>query len=177
MIAYVLYTLFIISCFILILVVLLQPGKGDAASALGGGVSGAAFGPRGATTLLAKVTVGAAFAFMAIAFALSIPGLVINRSVTAGMGTPDAAPTTELPVTPDNGAAPTQAPSGAIPAGQLTIDENGQLKADVTPTNDQAPAAAPDAKPEGKSETKPEAKPETKTETKKPEAETKKPGQ
>jgi len=177
-IAYVLYTLFIISCFILILVVLLQPGKGDAASALGGGVSGAAFGPRGTTTLLAKVTVGAAFAFMAIAFALSIPGLVVNRSVTAGMPTPEGTPTTEQPAAPapDNGAAPTQAPSGAIPAGQLTIDENGQLKADVPATGNQAPAAQPEAKPEGKSETKPEAKPETKTETKKPEAATKKSG-
>ena len=155
MLAYILYTLFILACFILILVVLLQPGKGDAASALGGGVSGAAFGPRGTTTLLAKVTIAAAVAFMAIAFSLSIPGLVINRSVTAGVAVPDApAEVPAEPVTPaptSDGSAP---PAGATPAGQVTIDENGKLS--TTPPADQKP-------PEAKSDAKPEAKPDAKT--------------
>jgi preprotein translocase subunit SecG len=139
-IAYILYTLFVISCFILILVVLLQPGKGDAASALGGGVSGAAFGPRGATTLLAKVTIGAAVAFMSIAFALSIPGLVINRSVTAGVEVPETTDQSGQPAAPEGTTAPA-APNGAIPAGQVQVDENGKLKTEAPATGDAKPEA------------------------------------
>ena len=106
MIAYILYTLFIISCFILILVVLLQPGKGDASSALGGGVSGAAFGPRGATTLLAKITIGAGAAFMLIALTLGLPMLSGSRSVLQSEIAPVATPT----------PSPVQQPSPAAPA-------------------------------------------------------------
>lgn len=157
MLAYILYTLFIIACFILILVVLLQPGKGDAASALGGGVSGAAFGPRGTTTLLAKITIGAAVAFMTIAFSLSIPGLVTNRSVTSGIDAP--APATPAPdgSTPaPNGATPA-APSGAVPAGQITLDENGQIKTDAPAGAAPAAPAPDDAKKPATDDKKPAA--------------------
>jgi preprotein translocase subunit SecG len=172
-IAYILYTLFVISCFILILVVLLQPGKGDAASALGGGVSGAAFGPRGTTTLLAKITIGAAVAFMAIAFMLSVPGLVINRSVTAGVEAPATQDQPDQPAAPaPDGAAPA-APNGAVPAGSITIDQNGNMQ---TAPPQQTPAPAADQKPEAKPESKPETKSESKSaaDTKKPAAEQKK---
>lgn len=141
MLSYILYTLFIISCFVLILVVLLQPGKGDVASALGGGVSGAAFGPRGTTTLLAKITIGAAVAFMGIGFALSVPGLVTDRSVTSGVSTP-AVPADGATV-PADGAVPV-APDGAVPAGQVSIDPSGQLTTEAPAT---APAAPADSKP------------------------------
>lgn len=151
MLAYVLYTLFIIACFILILVVLLQPGKGDVASALGGGVSGAAFGPRGTTTLLAKITAGAAVAFMGIAFVLSVPGLVTNRSVTAGVEpTENQEQPAELPATPapPEGGAPagTAAPNGATPAGTISVDENGKVTTEAPKPAEQKPAEAP--KPE-----------------------------
>jgi preprotein translocase subunit SecG len=150
-IAYILYTLFVIACFILILVVLLQPGKGDAASALGGGVSGAAFGPRGATTLLAKITIGAAVAFMAIAFMLSIPGLVTNRSVTAGVDVPAPAEQPAQPAAPAPAPEGAPAPNGAIPAGQITVDQNGQVKTEApAPADDQKSEAKPDSKPEAK---------------------------
>ena len=142
MIAYVLYTLFVISCFILILVVLLQPGKGDVASALGGGVSGAAFGPRGATTLLAKITIGAAVAFMAIAFSLSVPGLVTNRSVTSGIETTTDELPAEAPApAPAPAPAGQTAPEGAVPAGQITVDESGTMKTEPpAPEGEQKPA-------------------------------------
>lgn len=146
---YILYGLFILSCFILILVVLLQPGKGDAASALGGGVTGAAFGPRGATTLLAKITIFAAISFMAIGFVLSVPGLVTDRSVTSGMETP-AAPATPTPL-PMDVPAPAGAPGGAVPAGQMTIDDKGNITGgpvqQVPAGAEPQPAAAADQKP------------------------------
>ena len=60
-------------CLFLILVVLLQTGKGaDLAGAFGGGGSQTAFGARGATTLLHKVTTGSAVAFMATSLILAI---------------------------------------------------------------------------------------------------------
>jgi preprotein translocase subunit SecG len=147
-IAYVLYTVFVIACLILILVVLLQPGKGDIASALGGGVSGAALGPRGATSLLAKITIGAAVAFMTLAFLFSIPGVITSRSVTSGLEAPEEA--AEQPETPPpaEGTAP---PEGGtpIPAGQITTDEEGKIPAQpVTPVDangNPIPAEAPKA--------------------------------
>jgi preprotein translocase subunit SecG len=166
---YVLYGLFILSCFILILVVLLQPGKGDAASALGGGVTGAAFGPRGATTLLAKITIGAAVAFMAIGFTLSVPGFITDRSVTSGMKTP-----AEAPATPTDIPAPAGAPGGAIPAGQMTIDEKGNITGG--PVQGSTEGAAPTPAEQKPAESKPDEKaPEAKKpEAKKPETAPKK---
>ncbi len=148
MIAYILYTLFVISCFILILVVLLQPGKGDVASALGGGVSGAAFGPRGATTLLAKITIGAAIAFMGIAFVLSVPGLVTDRSVTSGVEAPEGQPL-DVQVPAEGGEA--------IPAGQIQVGggEGGAAQPAEGAAPQQATEPAPEATPGSAEEAKP----------------------
>ena len=149
MIAYVLYTLFIISCFILILVVLLQPGKGDVASALGGGVSGAAFGPRGTTTLLAKITIAAAIAFMGIAFVLSVPGLVTDRSVTSGVEAPEGQPL-DIQVPAEGGET--------IPAGQIQVD-GGQPGGAAQPAEGAAPQQATEPAPEATPGAAEESKP------------------
>jgi preprotein translocase subunit SecG len=61
---YVLYTIHIAVCLFLILVVLLQQGKGADLSVFGGGTTQAAFGARGAATLLHKMTVGGFIAFI-----------------------------------------------------------------------------------------------------------------
>ena len=58
---------------VLILVVLLQTGKGaDLAGAFGGGGSQTAFGSRGAATVLSKLTTTAAVLFMVTSFSLAI---------------------------------------------------------------------------------------------------------
>jgi len=103
MIAYVLYGLFILACVILILVVLLQPGKADAGALFTSSVSSTAFGPRGTQTLLAKITIGAAAAFMLIALSLSLPAVSGTRSVLQSgvsdvpVPTPTPQPTTAVP--------------------------------------------------------------------------------
>ncbi|HZN01270.1 MAG TPA: preprotein translocase subunit SecG, partial [Pyrinomonadaceae bacterium] len=72
MLTYILYGLFILSCFILVVVILLQPGKADAGALFSSSVSSTAFGPRGTASLLAKITIGAAAAFMLIALTLGL---------------------------------------------------------------------------------------------------------
>jgi preprotein translocase subunit SecG len=70
---YVITTLHLICCLVLILVVLLQTGKrADLAGAFGGGGSQTAFGTRGAATLLTKLTTGFAVMFMLTSISLSV---------------------------------------------------------------------------------------------------------
>src|SRR5438128_9680327 len=62
---------FILNCFVLIIVVLLQSGKAaDLAGAFGGAGSQTAFGPRGAANVLSKATTWCAIMFMLCALAL-----------------------------------------------------------------------------------------------------------
>jgi preprotein translocase subunit SecG len=63
----------VIVCIFLVLVVLLQQGKGaDWAGAFGGGGTQTAFGARGAGTVLSKATTVAAVVFMVTSLALTI---------------------------------------------------------------------------------------------------------
>jgi preprotein translocase subunit SecG len=69
----------------LILVVLVQQGKGaDLAGAFGGGGSQTAFGARGATTLLHKLTTGFFIAFVLTSLTLAILQARPKSSVMSG---------------------------------------------------------------------------------------------
>ena len=70
----ILLTIFhVLVCVFLILVVLLQQGKGaDWAGTFGGGGSQTVFGARGAGTVLSKATTAAAIIFMITSLALTI---------------------------------------------------------------------------------------------------------
>lgn len=57
---------------VLILVVLLQTGKGASMGAIFGGASQTLFGPRGAGNFLTKITAGAALIFMVTSLFLAI---------------------------------------------------------------------------------------------------------
>ena len=111
-----LYIIFILTCLVLIVAVLLQPGKADAGALFTSSVSSTAFGPRGTQTLLAKITVGAAILFMLVALTISL-GIGRERSVmeTQPLGTT----TTQQPQTPANTNAPAQPQNNAAtaPAG------------------------------------------------------------
>jgi len=61
---YLLYAIHVLVCLFLILVVLLQQGKGADLSVFGGGATQAAFGARGAVSLLHKLTVWGFVAFI-----------------------------------------------------------------------------------------------------------------
>ena len=114
MFIYILYALFILSCVILIVSILLQPGKADAGALFSSSLSSTAFGPRGTASLLAKITIGAAAAFMLIALMLSLPTLTGSRSVL--QSTSESAPA----ATPTPTPAPAQAPANAPAASPAT---------------------------------------------------------
>src|SRR2546423_6694916 len=85
----------VISVF-LILVVLVQQGKGaDLAGAFGGGGSQTAFGARGATTLLHKLTTAFFILFVLTSMALAVLQARPRSSVMSGT---QAAPTAPAPV-------------------------------------------------------------------------------
>ena len=83
---YVLYTIFFISCVVLIAAVLLQPGKTDAGALFTSNVSSAAFGPRGTASVLSKLTIVAAIVFMLTALFISMPAFSGNVSVLNSAG-------------------------------------------------------------------------------------------
>lgn len=121
MFGYLLMALYIIACFVLILFVLLQPGKSDAAQVFGGGANSSAFGPRGTQTVMAKITIGAAIAFFLIAFIFAeIPGVSEDKSVGGGIGpateTAPAAPVTPIAPAPEQTPPAGEAPAATTPA-------------------------------------------------------------
>ncbi|HET6374225.1 MAG TPA: preprotein translocase subunit SecG [Candidatus Polarisedimenticolia bacterium] len=77
-------------CVFLILVVLLQTGKGADVAAAFGGTSQTAFGARGAATLLSKLTTGSAIIFMITSFTLAMLANRGGRSVVTDEATQQA---------------------------------------------------------------------------------------
>ena len=115
---YLLYTIHVLVCLFLILVVLLQTGKGaDLAGAFGGGGSQTAFGARGATTLLHKLTVASFVIFILTTVSIAIlkggPSGTVMSGAAANKS--KAAPTAPAPA-PKTPAAP--APTPAAPQQQ-----------------------------------------------------------
>ena len=109
---YVLYTLFVLSCVVIVVSILLQPGKADAGALFTSSVSSTAFGPRGTQTLLAKITIIAAAVFMLSALLISVPYFSGARSVLQSVG--------EEPATPASSPAPAQ--TNPAPASTATTN-------------------------------------------------------
>src|SRR6266404_6660573 len=99
------YGLFILSCIILVVTILLQPGKSDAGALFSSSVSSTAFGPRGTASILSKITIGAAIAFMLIALMLSLPAVTGSHSVLQSTAS-EATPTPASQPSPAASAAP-----------------------------------------------------------------------
>src|ERR1041384_4536068 len=85
MVYYLFAALYVLICLVLMLVILLQQGKGgDIASAFGGGSSQAAFGARSGATVLSRATTVCAILFMVGALTLGIIGKRGPGSVLGG---------------------------------------------------------------------------------------------
>jgi preprotein translocase subunit SecG len=100
--------IYVITCLILVLVVLLQQGKGgDIANAFGGGASQAAFGARSGATVLSRATAVCAVLFMLGALLLGVLGQRSPSSVVGGSNPAPRAPQQSKPVpTPQQQAPP-----------------------------------------------------------------------
>jgi len=100
----------VVVCVALIMIVLLQTGKGaDMGAAFGGGGSQTLFGSTGASTFLSKATTGAAIIFMVTSLGLAyMSGHQMEGSVVTG-----APATTQTQPAPDTGTVPAEpAPPG-----------------------------------------------------------------
>ena len=107
-------TLYVLVCFLLLVVVLLQQGKGgDIAAAFGGSGSQAAFGARAGATVLTRATTVLGTLFMVGAMVLAIIGQRGPGSLLSGIDAP-AAPAEPAP-DGDPGPAAEPAPPAETP--------------------------------------------------------------
>jgi preprotein translocase subunit SecG len=118
MLYYLIVTLYVIVCGLLILTILLQQGKGgDIANAFGGGSSQAVFGARSGATLLTRATSVLAALFVIFALTLTVWRTRGTSSVVGGIEGPAPAP---APVVTPANATPTPAAPATPPPGNST---------------------------------------------------------
>ena len=121
---FVLVTLHVVICGLLIIVIMLQSGEAaDLAGAFGGAGSQTAFGPRGAATFLSKATTWCAIMFMLTSMALtmhqnttvaSVGSSVLQQFSKTSKPSAPAAPTPTAPASAPVPAAP--APAAPAPS-------------------------------------------------------------
>ena len=118
MLYYLIVTLYVLVCGLLIITILLQQGKGgDIANAFGGGSSQAVFGARSGATMLTRATSVLAALFVMGALALVALGTRGPSSVVGGIdGPPAPAPVAPTPVN----ASPAPAAPATPPPGNST---------------------------------------------------------
>jgi preprotein translocase subunit SecG len=134
---------FVMNCFVLIIVVLLQSGKAaDLAGAFGGAGSQTAFGPRGAATLLSRATTWCAVMFMicAMALVLRVDRADQGGSILQKFSKP--APASKPAAAKSTPTAPATTPT---PTPQSSAPQSGPTPAPTQPPAQSAPASTPPA--------------------------------
>jgi preprotein translocase subunit SecG len=104
----------ILSCIFLVLVVLLQTGKGADMGAVFGGSSSTVFGSSGAGTFLTRLTTATAVVFMLTSLSLTYFSSRRNTATVFDSAPPVAAPAPEAAAPP----APAPEPEANAPAPQ-----------------------------------------------------------
>lgn len=156
MIYYLITALHVLVCVILILVVLLQSGKGaDLAGAFGGGATQTAFGSRGPASFLSKVTTIAAIVFMLTSMTLAS----ITTKSEAAKSILETTGTT-APVKAPTAATKTQAPAQAPTPEQI---KQQQMQIEAKQQQAQPAQSQPAATPAPQGATKSSTPAETKT--------------
>jgi len=108
--------LHIVVCFVLILIVLLQAGKGANMGAAFGGSSQTVFGSSGAGTFLGKLTAGVAIVFMLTSLTLTY--MANHRSTSSLME--QKAPAVDQTL-------PAKTPDAAIPPAPVTTPDAAKI--------------------------------------------------
>lgn len=113
----------VLSAIAIIVLVLLQHGKGaDMGAAFGGGASGSLFGATGSANFLSRSTAVVATVFFIATLGLAYAGTTVKRPSTSGGGVMDSAPVPanvprDIPVpSAPQGSPPTTTPQGSAPA-------------------------------------------------------------
>lgn len=156
---YLFYAIHVIVCLFLILVVLLQQGKGADLSVFGGGSTQTAFGARGAATVLHKLTVICFVVFIVTTMSIAImkagPGgaslmgdVAEEESEEAaspadGEEAGEAESAAEGEASTESETVPVEAAPAPAPEAPATEDGGGEV---TTPVETQ-PAPAGDAEP------------------------------
>ena len=116
--------LYVLVCLFLVMVVLLQQGKGaDLAGAFGGGGSQTSFGPRSTTNIMHRMTTGAFVLFVVLCLALAILSGKQRTSVMEDVAAPIPVETSEVadpvmqPVADDAAPAAETVPEAASETG------------------------------------------------------------
>ena len=145
LIYYAVATLHVIVCVILVLVVLLQSGKGaDLAGAFGGGATQTAFGSRGPASFLSKMTTVAAVIFMLTSIGLSMISTKTERKsvLETGGRQQTTLPASKVPAA-QKPATPVLTPE-QIQKRVEELEKSKQQAAPATnPAQQQKPAPAP----------------------------------
>jgi preprotein translocase subunit SecG len=129
---YVVPAIHVLSCIFLIVVVLLQTGKGADMGAVFGGGSQTLFGSGGAGNLLTKLTTGTAIAFM-------LTSLILTYGQSR---TPSSSLINRLPAPAAEAPAPVTPPPADVPPADATAPApNAAADAPPVAANDAAPAA------------------------------------
>jgi preprotein translocase subunit SecG len=132
----------IIVCIALILIILLQTGKGaDIGAVFGGGSSQTLFGSAGATPFLSKVTIGAAVVFMMTSIILTYfsgKSIHVEQSVVSG---PAATEAPVIPTAPPE--TPQPAPEAGKPEAAAPATSPAPPEAQSTPVSPPTQPAAP----------------------------------
>ncbi|HYL47277.1 MAG TPA: preprotein translocase subunit SecG [Candidatus Limnocylindrales bacterium] len=129
-VSFILVTLHVMVCFVLVIVIMLQSGSAaDLAGAFGGAGSQTAFGPRGAATFLSRATTWCAIVFMMTSLALSVKrapvqaqstGSILEQTQKPAPEQKPAAPVApvQIPLQPAPSNAPAPAPAQSQPPSQ-----------------------------------------------------------
>ena len=127
--------LYVLVCLFLVLVVLLQQGKGaDLAGAFGGGGSQASFGPRAGTNIMHRMTTASFVLFVVLSLALAILSGKRHASVMESVATEPPPVTSDAPVEP----------------GMATGEEIGEAVAvETTDVGAPVPSGGEETAPEG----------------------------
>ena len=123
----------VLSAIVLVVLVLIQHGKGaDMGAAFGSGASGSLFGATGSANFLSRSTAGVATVFFIVTLGLAYTGMSGRIGERPGGGVMSTVP---APAAPESKAGDVPAPAKAgdvpAPAGEPARDAGGSKPADI----------------------------------------------
>ena len=128
---------YVLVCIFLVLVVLLQQGKGaDLAGAFGGGGSQTSFGPRSASNIMHRMTTVSFILFVVLSLALAILSGKQGTSVMKEIEAP-AVPVVEAPQL--DTTEPVIDPALDPATGEIPVEDGETIEGEIAPVEEDTP--------------------------------------